>query len=400
MNFKNINNAKYFLFLIFLIFNSFSVSTSIGVDYSAKPSTDIVDVEEPILKYPSSMTEKVFKKLDSIFTRVNKRQDFNGSVLVAKNGKIVFSNEYGYANFRKKIKLDKDFSFQLASVSKQFTATAILILQEKGLIELDDFVTKYFPDFPYEEITVKQLLNHTSGLPKYFWLAEHKWKKEKPPVNSEMMSMMSEHKLNLFFKPGSRFDYSNTGYFVLASLVEKISGMEYGDFLETNIFKPLHMDNSFVYRFEEDSIQEKQLDGFRLYRRRWHGKVSGTVNDAIVGDKNVYSTTEDMLKWINGLNSLKIISKESLDQMYTKGETRYGKKVPYGYGFRINDKEEKEIIYHNGKWNGFTTSVMQYKEDDIVVITLEHSNFNYNSMKLLNTKVKSIVDNNFDSSLQ
>ena len=122
--------------------------------------------------------EGVSKKLDSIFKRVNKRHDFHGSVLVAKNGKLIFTNEYGYADFNKKTKLDKNSIFQLASVSKQFTATAVLILFERGMIGLDDQVIKYFPEFPYEKITIKHLLNHTSGLPKYFWLAEHKWKKE------------------------------------------------------------------------------------------------------------------------------------------------------------------------------------------------------------------------------
>jgi len=394
MNFKKNIKTKYFLVFIFLIFNSFSVSTSIDANYNDKLSISKKNAELVISAYPASITEGVSKKLDSIFKRVNKRHDFHGSVLVAKNGKLIFSNEYGYADFNKKTKLDKNSVFQLASVSKQFTATAVLILFERGMISLDDQVIKYFPEFPYEKITIKHLLNHTSGLPKYFWLAEHKWNKENPPVNSEMMELMAEHNLPLFFKPGANFDYSNTGYFVLASIVEKISGMDYGNFLKTNIFEPLQMNNSFVYRFEQDEIDENQLAGYRLYRRRWHGKISGTVNDAIVGDKNVYSTTEDLLKWINGLNSGSIISENSVKLMYTKGETKYGRKIPYGFGFRINDKNSEKIIYHNGKWNGFTTSLMQYTDSDLVVITLEHSN--YNSMKYLNSKVKDIVDSNFN----
>lgn len=153
------------------------------------------------------------------------------------------------------------------------------------------------------------------------------------------------------------------------------------------------MKSTFVYRYEQDSIVENQLAGYRIYRRRYHAAIGGTVNDRIVGDKNVYSTTEDMLKWIQGLNSGKIVSETTLSEMYSKGETKYKRKVPYGFGFRIKEDEAGKVVYHNGKWNGFTTSLMQYPEDELVVITLEHSN--YNSMKNLNLTVKNIVDEHF-----
>ncbi len=396
MVFINRVNNKYYLLLIFFVFNSFSVSTSVGIDFK-KEITEVVEkkILPVIPSYPHSVTQKVSVKIDSLLKRIHKRQDFNGSILVAKNGKLIFTEEYGYADFNKKTEIDKKSVFQLASVSKQFTATAILVLYEKGLIGLDDKVVKYFTNFPYEDITIKQLLNHTSGLPKYFWLAEHEWKNNKPPTNIEMIEMMAEYKLPLFFRPGSRFDYSNTGYFVLASIIEKISEKSYGDFLNTNIFEPLQMNNSYVYRFEQDIVKDDQLSGYRLYRRWRHAKISATVNDAIVGDKNVYSTAEDLLKWINGLNSGKIISKNTLQEMYSKGETKYGRKIPYGYGFRINDKTSEKIIYHNGKWNGFSTSIKQYTDSDLVIITLEHSN--YNSLNYLNNKVKSLVDKHFES---
>jgi len=396
MDIKSSSNIKYFLLLIFLVFNSFSVSTSIGVNYSNDAGID-KDKEEKLPVYPSSVTQNISIKLDSVFERVNKRHDFHGSVLVAKNGKMIFTKEYGYADFKKKSKLDKSSSFQLASVSKQFTATAIMILAERGMIDLDDHITKYYADFPYEKITVRQLLNHTSGLPKYFWLAEHKWNKDHTPVNSEMLDLLSEHNLPLFFRPGRVFDYSNTGYFVLASLVEKVTGEDYGDFLEKNIFKPLDMKHSFVYRFETDSIGENQLSGYRIYRRRYHIKISGTVNDGIVGDKNVFSTSEDLFKWINGLNSGRIISQESLSQMYTNGQTSYGRDVPYGFGFRIENTDSDKIIFHNGKWNGFSTSIKQYTNSDIVVIILEHSK--YSSMNYLSKTVKTLVEENFQENI-
>jgi CubicO group peptidase (beta-lactamase class C family) len=314
-------------------------------------------------------------------------------VLVAQGGKVIFKQHYGYSNFKEKTKINDNSVFQLASVSKQFTAAAVLILKDRGQLDLDDKVTAFYPEFPYTEVTVRHLLNHTSGLPKYFWLAEHKWDKEHAPSNAEMMDLLSKEKLNPFFRPGANFDYSNTGYFVLSAIVEKVSGRSFADFVDREIFKPLNMRQSFVYSFGQDSIRDGQLSGYRLYRRRWHAAIPGTVNDAVVGDKNIYSTTEDMLKWVEGLNSGRLISEESLEEMYTKGMTKYNRKVPYGFGFRIKEDADQKVIYHNGRWNGFSTSLMQYPDEDLVVITLEHSS--YNSMKYLNNKVKGVVEDNF-----
>ena len=131
-----------------------------------------------------------------------------------------------------------------------------------------------------------------------------------------------------------------------------------------------------------------------MYRGWRHLKINRTVNDGIVGDKNVYSTSEDLYKWIFGLNNGKLLSKESLELMYSKGETVYGRKIPYGFGFRIKTKKQN-TIYHHGKWNGFSTGVTQYPEDDLVIIVLEHTS--YNAMTSLNKKIKKIVVENFNS---
>ncbi len=353
-------------------------------------------IKKPInLKcFPKSKTEKVSKKLDALLTQINKRNDFHGSLLVAKGGKIIYQNQIGISDFRKKDPLNKNSVFQLASVSKQFTAAAIMILYEKNKLKLTDSVGRYFPNFPYKEVTIEHLLNHTAGLPKYFWLAEHKWKKSNAPTNKEMMNLFEKSNVQRFFRPGRNFDYSNSAYLVLASIVEKVSGVSFQEFAKQNIFDPLGMKNSYVYSYQNDSIPENQIDGYRLYRGWRHLKIGSTINDAIVGDKNVYSTAEDLLKWIEGLNSGKLISKKSKDLMYTKGKTHYGKHIPYGYGFRIKtDKENK--IYHHGKWNGFRTGLTQYIDDDLVIIVLEHTS--YNGIAALNKRVKNIVTKNFKS---
>ena len=389
---------KYTVFPLIVILITLSFSTKSEI----QPSSELVkntpeitknEVKKPIsLEYYSlEKTEKVNQKLDSLLQRIHKRHDFNGSVLVAKNGKIVYNNEVGYADFKKKEPINKTSLFQLASVSKQFTATAIMLLYQKNKIKLTDTVTNFFPDFPYENVTIKNLLNHTAGLPKYFWVAEHKWKKENAPTNKEMMELLASSKVQRFFKPGRNFDYSNTGYLVLASIVEKVSGLSFNTFVKQNIFDPLGMKNSFVYSFENDSVKENQLVGYRLYRGWRHLKINSTVNDAIVGDKNIYTTSEDLFKWILGLNNGNLISKELLELMYTKGKTISKREIPYGFGFRI-DPKDNNIVYHHGKWNGFSTGLTQYLEDDLVVIILEHSS--YKGITSLTENVKSIVTEN------
>jgi len=396
------NYIKYFIGLFIIVLSSF-VLTSESKDtetknLSTETTTDTITAKVPpilIKKYSDNTTQKVSHKLDSLLKRINKRHDFHGSILVAKEGKLIYQNQVGYADFRKKKPLHKESIYQLASVSKQFTATSIMMLHERNQLQLTDTISKYFPKFHFKNITIKHLLNHTSGLPKYFWVAEHEWNKDKPPTNSEMMEFFeTSSTASKYFRPGRNFDYSNTGYFVLASIIEKITNMSYSDFVKINIFEPLQMKNSFVYSFENDTIRTNQLIGYRLHRGWRHLKINGTVNDAVVGDKNVYATNEDLFKWVNGLNNGKLISKESLKMMHTKGETIYGRKVPYGLGFRIDTKNDEKVVYHFGKWNGFSTGITQYS-DDLVVIILEHTS--YRSIGTLNKKIKRIVQNNFDS---
>jgi len=395
---KKTPQLLFFAFLFFLGIFSFIANTSSSKDIVVETEQLLPEQLEEIpvnlvVHYPKKATTKVRSKLDSLLKRIHKRHDFHGAVLVAKNKKIIYQNQIGTADFKKKTLLNKESVFQLASVSKQFTAAAIMLLQQRNQLKLTDTVNTYFPDFPYKAVTIKTLLNHTGGLPKYFWIAEHKWQQKKAPSNNEMMELLTTSNVQRFFKPGRNFDYSNTGYFVLASIVEKISGTSFSSFLKQNIFEPLQMKNSYVYSFENDSIRDNQLDGYRLHRGWRHVKIPSTVNDAIVGDKNVYTTAEDLFKWTQGLNSGNLLTKKSLALMFTKGETIYGRKVPYGFGFRIDNKD-KNSIYHYGKWNGFSTGLTTYLEDDLVVIVLEHTS--YNALKSLNRKIKNIITKNFD----
>jgi len=392
-NNKILFSILFFFLCIFLYISTTSNSKSTAAVIEI-PLKEAAKRTPPnlLVRHSEKDTEKIHFKLDSLLKRIHKRHDFNGAILVAKSDKIVYQNQVGTADFKKKTALKKESTFQLASVSKQFTAAAIMLLKERNQIKLTDTVNTYFPDFPYEAVTIKNLLNHTAGLPKYFWIAEHKWEAKKAPTNAEMIALLATSNVQRFFKPGRNFDYSNTGYFVLASIVEKISGTSFSSFLKTNIFEPLQMKNSYVYSFENDPVKEGQLAGYRLHRGWRHLKIHSTVNDAIVGDKNVYTNIEDLYKWTLGLNTGKLLTQESLDLMYSKGKTVYGREVPYGFGFRIDTKGANSI-YHYGKWNGFSTGLTKYLDDDLVIIVLEHTS--YNAIKSLNKKIKYIVTENF-----
>jgi len=376
------------------------------------------DKEEIVSNTTKKEIEEIFyqekaRVIDSILQEKAKKHYFNGNVLVAYKGSCIYSESFGYADMLRRKKLEKTDIFQLASVSKQFTAMAIMILKERNLLSYDDSVSKYIPEFPYPRITVRMLLNHTSGLPNYYWLVEHHWHGRKSPNNEEIIKMLAEHKLNLYFTPGRRWDYSNTGYIVLASIVERVSNQSFADFMQTNVFDPLKMENSFVYSSSEDNIKKDRLIGY-YYRGRRYRMIPETVNDGAVGDKGVYSTTEDLYKWDQALYHNKLVTDSTMCEAISTFKLRGKYEIPYGFGFRIRKRNDKKVAYHHGKWNGFRTSIMRYVEDTNTVIVLNHtsSSLNYSiireiqqvlddstSTDLTNQVVTSILDDGLESAV-
>lgn len=305
--------------------------------------------------------------------QLGQQYGFNGSILVAKNGKILFEEHIGRKDLRLKDPIESTSTYQLASVSKQFTAAAILLLYQEGKLGLDDFVSKYLPDFPYKNIKIRHLLNHTSGLPNYMYAAEKNWKSKTPPDNEAMLNLMDKLKMQPYFKPGDRFDYSNTGYFILASIVSKVSKQSLSDFLGNRFFKPLNLTNTYVHNPNEASKKE-ELIGFRKYGKSYIA-IPFTVNDGVVGDKGVYSTASDLFKWNQSLTNRTILNDTILSKAFLPGKTNSGKIVPYGFGFRLKQEIDTELVYHNGVWNGFSTTLRRYKADDITIIILSNNSF-------------------------
>lgn len=311
---------------------------------------------------------------------------FNGNILVAKGGNIIYQQSLGYADFNTKRTLNDSSVFELASVSKQFTAMAIMICKERGLLSYDDNIKKFFPALPYDNITVRHLLTHTSGIPSYEDQFEKKWDRKKIAFNKDIIDMLQQQKDTLFFKPGSKWMYSNTGYALLASIIEKVSGNSYNDFLAKNIFQPLGLTHTFIYNTRRttgkipanyalgfvysDSLKRYILpDSLPRYNEVYY-------LDGIVGDGCVNSTTGDLLKWDKALYSNKLVGKLSLDEMLSPLVQRSPADTTnfYGFGVMVQTVSPKgKIISHTGGWPGYTILLVRRVDIDETIIVLSNN---------------------------
>ncbi len=195
----------------------------------------------------SSRDEEIAGRFSSLFKSLSSRRGFNGNVLVSQQGRIIFEKSFGYSDLKKKIPLKSSSAFQIASVSKQFTAMAVMMLYEEGKLDFDDRVVKFFPDFPYPRVTIRQLLSHRGGLPDYMAMSRKYWRKKKGYMtNRDMMKMLVVFGNRALFEPDAMYRYSNTGYAVLAAVVEKVAKQSFDEYMTENIFKPLGMKSTFV----------------------------------------------------------------------------------------------------------------------------------------------------------
>ena len=312
-------------------------------------------------------------RIDSLVNAVASHGGFNGTVLVGSRGKVIYKKASGYTDFSTREELETNSIFQLASVSKQFTAMCIMMLKQDGKLSYEDELTQYFPQLPYKGITIRNLLNHTSGLPNYMFVVEAHSKVDNPPYNTEIIDMLAKYHPAVYFKPGQKFLYSNTGYMLLASIVEKVSGMEFMDFAESRIFSPLGMSNSFVYCSSKVCQYKKHVTGYKPSRRGYY-KVGEDVLNGSVGDKGVHSTVEDLFKWDQALYTDKLVKQETLAEAFTKGRLNSHKEIDYGFGFRLVERNGRRIIYHNGLWNGFRSGIVRDVANNLTVIVLNSTN--------------------------
>ncbi|AWV99186.1 serine hydrolase domain-containing protein [Arcticibacterium luteifluviistationis] len=295
---------------------------------------------------------------------MNEKGFSTGNILVYKNGEIIYQNADGIRTIDTKEPLTLNSQFRLASVSKQFTGMAIMKLKEEGKIDYDQTVKSILPAFPYAHITVRHLLNHTSGLTDYERILAENWKPEDTTKtyifgNDEIIEVFYKANPQLDFPSGERWEYSNTGYLFLASIVEKVSGKHFSNFLEETIFEPLAMNNTVLYKYQVDADQnmpnrvfgyETALNQVDLVPNDYN-----IVND-VRGDGGIYSTLADLYKWNQALVNNTIIQKSYLDEAWTPGVLNNGEPTKYGFGWFINSESgDPKVVNHSGGWVGFRT---------------------------------------------
>ena len=359
-------------FIILVIFILFLKSCENSNDVNYK-TTKNVDHSTTIRKSIELLkTDARQNKIDDYFSRKYKRKQFNGNILFAENGKIISHKSYGYANLKTKEKLTENHSFQLASVSKPFTSVAILQLIENGQINLNDTLQKFFPNFPYEGITIHQLLCHRSGLSQYTHFCDAPdsiWPdKSKTINNQDVIDIISKINPLINYPPDRRYYYCNTNYLLLASIVKKISGIEFKQYLKENIFSPIDMNNSIVYDRTNFNDLIMPTQGYEN-RTPWED----VYLNGVVGDKGVYSTTMDLLKFDRALEKNLLINDSLKKLAFSKKNKDYNRNKNYGYGFRLKEHNKYgKIVYHTGWWKGYRSYYIKVLKNDQTIIILNN----------------------------
>lgn len=307
-------------------------------------------------------------RIDSIFKTWNKQMRFNGNILVAQQGKIIYENALGWADYQNRDSLNINSVFQLASVSKQFTAVAVLQLVQQHKINLTDTITRFFPGFPYDGITVHQLLAHRSGLPKYMFFCDEYTDTIRALNFAILDTCIQRHKPPRNYQPDKRFQYNNTNYVLLAAIVEKISGMKFQQYMHRHVFEPLQMHETRIFTLQFSDSIPRHLTYGHNYR---YQRIESDFLDGIPGDKGIYSTVHDLLKWDQALYSDILLADSLRALAFSPHGLAADRLSNYGYGFRIRYTPDlRRIIYHGGWWHGYNTLLIRDVERRNTIIIL------------------------------
>jgi CubicO group peptidase (beta-lactamase class C family) len=325
------------------------------------------------MRLVGTQSQRVDDPVDAYVAAQLREQHIPGLALaVIRDGRVVKSQGYGLANIELNVPVRPDTVFQLGSIGKQFTAAAILMLTEDGKLSLDDKITRYFPSAAprWNAITVRHLLNHTSGLADY---TDDKYIAPGglTPLHEELSD---EEILRRFttlpfdFRPGEKWSYSNTGYAILGFLIHKVSGQTYSGFLETRIFKPLGMSATRV--ISESDIISNRAGGYVLVKNEIKNQYWVSPHWNTLADGALYSTAADMTKWDAATTARALLKPESYAQMWTPAPLNDGKSYPYGFAWDLLEVNGHRLQEHGGAWQGFTAHYARYQDDHLSVIVL------------------------------
>lgn len=328
--------------------------------------------------------------IDSVITTAYNEGKINGNILIAEKGQIIYNRSFGLANETTKEKLNENSVFGLASVSKQFTAMAIVILKEQGKLNYDDKITKYLPELTaFDNITIRYMLNHTSGIPDIDQLINSQEARDyvsnrlvgKIATNKDMVTFLSIFKPKLMFYPNTKSEYSNTGYMLLACIIERVSGSTYADFLDKTIFKPLEMNNTFVLSPETVPDKIKNYAYGYVYSESLKKNLSA---DSLIGNNmqmmadgpsGIYSTVIDLLKWDRALYTEKLVSFSSIKEIFEPAVLGDNTRTNYGFGWFIReDPNYGKSVFHTGGDRGYSTCIERNIDNDKTIIILENRN--------------------------
>jgi CubicO group peptidase (beta-lactamase class C family) len=319
-----------------------------------------------LLLAASAAAQDLTPKFDEYLSGLVDQGRFSGSVLVARDGKVVFSKGYGLANVEFDALNAPETRFRLGSITKQFTAAAILLLQERGKLSAQDPICKYFDNCPaaWSEVTIHHLLSHTGGIPSFTSFPDYLPKMMMPVTTQEMIARFKDKPLD--FKPGEKWSYSNSGYYLLGCIIEKAAGESYESFLQKSVFDPLKM-TSTGYE-HHDTILKKRATGYSLAKGE---KVNSAYIDMTqpYAAGALYATVGDLFLWNEALYSGKLVSAKSLEAMTTPVKNNYG------YGLGIDSKSSRKTISHGGGINGFSTYIARFPDQKVTVVVLRNADY-------------------------
>ncbi len=321
-------------------------------------------------KVSQSYKNSVTGRINHFYNKNWPNNTMNGSFLVAKNGQILFERYNGFANKNEGTKITPETPVQIASVSKVLTATAVLKLVNAGKIDLDQKVNTILKTFPYEECTIRMLLDHRTGMRNYAYFTDRDksvWDRHNQLTNKDILDILATKDIGLESRTGTRFSYCNTNYAMLALIIEKVTGLSYKEAMAEMIFKPLGMKNTYV--FDDDKDRKKIVPSYK-----GNGvEIGFDYLDNVYGDKNVFSTARDLLKFDRARQSPDFLKPELLKQVYTGYSNERKGTKNYGLGIRmINWETGQNFYFHNGWWHGNTSSYITLMKEGVTIIALSN----------------------------
>jgi len=321
-------------------------------------------------KVSQAYKNSVVGRINHFYNKNWPNNTMNGSFLVAKNGQILFEKYNGFANKNEGTEITPDTPVQIASVSKVLTATAVLKLVNAGKIDLDQKVNTILKTFPYEECTIRMLLDHRTGMRNYAYFTDRDksiWDRHNQLTNKDILDILATKDIGLESRTGTRFSYCNTNYAMLALIIEKITGLTYKEAMSQMIFKPLGMTHTYV--FDDDKDRKKIVPSYK-----GNGvEIGFDYLDNVYGDKNIFSTARDLLKFDRARQSPDFLKPELLKQVYTGYSNERKGTKNYGLGIRmINWETGQNFYFHNGWWHGNTSSYITLMKEGVTIIALSN----------------------------